>query len=101
MGNGREKVRLTAYLLWFVLGGFGAHRFYLRQKKVGYMLLVYSAGTLLIDLLLSEYFDFFQDETFYWLTTIPLMIFLLVDAFKISGWVDEINEKERGPHVFD
>jgi len=101
MDNMRKKVRLTAYLLWIVLGGFGAHRFYLRQKKVGFILLIYTSVTILMDWLLGEYIEFFRSELFYWVTTIPLMIFLLIDVFKISGWVDNINEEERGAHVFD
>jgi len=53
---------------------------------------------IIIDNIAFEFFpdvDFFADQTFFWLTMVPLWIFLLRDAFKIPRWVDEFNQKDR------
>ena len=33
--NEKKKSKIAAYLLWFFLGGFGAHQFYLGNIKTG------------------------------------------------------------------
>ena len=73
----QKKSTGAAYLLWFFLGGFGAHRFYLGQN-----------GTAIAQLLLA---------LFGW---IPLFIgwavlgiWLLVDAFLIPGMIEQQNMK--------
>jgi len=104
MNSTKQKSKPISYLLWFLLGGFGAHRFYLRRKRTAFILLGYSLITMVIDFVAIEYFphvNFFSDETFYWLTTIPLWIFLLTDVFRISSWLEEINREDKGPSVFD
>ena len=69
-----------AFLFWFFLGGLGGHRFYLGRT-----------GSAVAQLLMS---------IFGWLTVwfflglfllIPLGIWLLVDAFLISGMVEAHN----------
>lgn len=67
-----EKSKLFAYLFWFFLGGFGAHRFYLGRIKTGIaqLLLSVSGMFLLVPL-------------------IPLLIWLIVDAFLIPRMVAE------------
>lgn len=90
--DAQKKSAGVSYLLWFFLGGFGAHRFYLGQTG--------TAATQLILFLLG------------WLTIwilglgllllIPLGIWLLVDAFLIPGIVRQENMKivdmlSRGP----
>jgi TM2 domain-containing membrane protein YozV len=72
-----KKSTGAAYLLWFFLGGFGAHRFYLGQT-----------GTAIAQLLLG---------LLGWLPLfvgwIILGIWLLVDAFLIPGIIQEQNLK--------
>jgi len=77
-----KKSAGVAYLLWFFLGGFGGHRFYLGQTG--------SAVALLILSILS------------WLTIlvgvgiaglIVVGIWVLVDAFLIPGLVREFNQR--------
>jgi TM2 domain-containing membrane protein YozV len=72
-----KKSTGAAYLLWFFLGGFGAHRFYLGQT-----------GTAITQLLLCV------------LGWLPLFIgwmilgvWWLIDAFLIPGIIEEQNMK--------
>ena len=75
-----KKSAGTAFLLWFFLGGFGGHRFYLGQtgpaigmivlNLLGWLTLVFVVGFFLLG---------------------ALSIWWLVDAFLISGWVQKHN----------
>jgi TM2 domain-containing membrane protein YozV len=65
-----KKTALVAYLLWFFLGWFGGHNFYLGR-----------IGVAVTQLILS-------------LTVVGLIItvvWVLVDAFLIPGWVRQQN----------
>jgi TM2 domain-containing membrane protein YozV len=65
-----KKTALVAYLLWFFLGWFGGHNFYLERT-----------GVAVTQLILS-------------LTAVGLVItiiWVLVDAFLIPGWVRRQN----------
>lgn len=72
----------AAYLLWFFLGGFGAHRFYLGQTGtaitqlilfiLGWLTVIVGVGLLLL---------------------IPLGIWLFVDLFLIPGIIQNENMK--------
>jgi TM2 domain-containing membrane protein YozV len=65
-----KKTALTAYLLWFFVGLFGGHNFYLKRT-----------GVAITQLILS-------------LTVIGLVvtgIWVLVDAFLIPNWVRNQN----------
>ncbi len=82
MYDANRKSVGVAYLLWLFLGGFGAHRFYLRQT-----------GTAVVQLLMS---------ILGWMTVwvgvgllllIPLGIWLLIDAILIPGIAREHNMK--------
>lgn len=73
-----QKSTGVAYLLWFFLGGFGGHRFYLGKS-----------GTAVAQLIITIV-GFF--------TLIPLIvtgIWLLVDLFLIPGIIREHSEKVR------
>lgn len=97
MAEPRAKRRRTSYFLWFFLGSLGGHRFYLRHIRAGFALFGYTVTMTITDYIAFEFFpdvDFFTNQTFFWLTMIPLWIFLLTDAFKIPKWVDEFNQKE-------
>lgn len=45
--SGAGKSQGVAYLLWFFLGFFGAHRFYLRQTGTG-LLWLFTGGLFLV-----------------------------------------------------
>jgi len=67
-----KKTALVAYLLWFFLGWFGGHNFYLERT-----------GVAVTQLILS-------------LTVVGLtitIIWVLVDAFLIPGWVRRQNNQ--------
>lgn len=97
----KPKTRKAAYLWWFFLGGLGAHRFYLRQKRAGYLIIAYVVITTVVDLLFYDTAPFFYNGTFAMMTNVPFWAFLLSEAFRIPKWVDKINDEEHGHHVFD
>jgi TM2 domain-containing membrane protein YozV len=65
-----KKTALVAYILWFFLGLFGAHNFYLGRTGVAVAQLILSL--ILVGLVI----------TFVW---------VIVDAFLIPGWVRRQN----------
>jgi len=65
-----KKTALIAYVLWFFLGLFGGHNFYLRRTGVAVAQLILSLT--LIGMLVT-------------------MVWVLVDAFLIPGWVRNEN----------
>ncbi|WP_425255140.1 TM2 domain-containing protein [Mammaliicoccus sciuri] len=73
----KGKKTSIAYILLIFIGGLGGHRFYL--EKTG------SAVGLLLLTLLTGWFTFF----------IPSLIWIIVDACLIPGYINENNEKIR------
>jgi TM2 domain-containing membrane protein YozV len=70
----RRKSKGMAYLLWFFLGAFGGHRFYVGDIGIAIgMILVWIIG----------WFTFF----------IPTTIWFIIDAFLLSKRVDKYNEQ--------
>jgi TM2 domain-containing membrane protein YozV len=67
-----KKTALVAYLLWFFVGIFGAHNFYLKRTGVAVTQLILSIT--IFGMLI----------TIFW---------VLVDAFLIPGWVRDQNNK--------
>jgi TM2 domain-containing membrane protein YozV len=65
-----KKTALVAYLLWFFLGWFGGHNFYLERTGVAVTQLILSLT--IVGLLIT-------------------IIWVLVDAFLIPGWVRRQN----------
>ena len=65
-----KKTVLVAYLLWFFLGMFGGHNFYL--KRIGV-----AVAQLILTITLVG--------------TLITLIWVLVDAFLIPGWVRNQN----------
>lgn len=72
-----KKSSTVAYVLWFFLGVFGGHRFYLGKIGSGF-------GMLALNLLTS------------WFTFgIPIVIWWIVDAFLIKNMLKEDEAKIR------
>lgn len=65
-----KKTALIAYLLWFFIGLFGAHNFYLERTGVAVTQLILSLT--IVGMLI----------TVFW---------VLVDAFLIPGWIRKQN----------
>ena len=68
-----------AFVLWLFLGGLGIHRFYLNRRH---------ALTILILTLVGVFSSAF-------LFGIPILfgvfVWVIIDAFRIPGWVREYN----------
>jgi len=80
MYDARKKSGVVAFLLWLFLGGVGAHRFYLGRTSSGVaQLLLFILGWLTV----SAYIGVFL--------LVPLYVWVLIDAFQISGIVREHN----------
>ncbi|WP_411842484.1 TM2 domain-containing protein [Salinicoccus sp. HZC-1] len=76
-----QKTKGIAFILWFFLGGFGAHRFYMGDIGYGTAM----AAVTVIGAILTLGMSLFVTG-----------IWVLVDAFLISGRIDKINEaRER------
>ncbi|WP_434621516.1 TM2 domain-containing protein [Tabrizicola sp. M-4] len=82
--SNEKKSAGVAYLLWFFLGGFAAHRFYLGSVGIGIVQLILCWGGLLLSGILIG---------------IPLLIIFaiwwIVDVFLISGLVDKDANNKR------
>lgn len=70
----KKKSKGVSFLLWFFLGGFGAHRFYLGDIGI--------AIGMIVVCIIS-----------WFLLMIPIGIWMLVELFLISGRVDRINDQ--------
>ncbi|RAP76971.1 TM2 domain-containing protein [Paenibacillus montanisoli] len=69
------KNMLVAYILWFFLGSFGAHRFYMKKT-----------GTAVTQLIL----------TITIIGCIVTAVWVLIDAFLLHGMVKEENQRVEG-----
>lgn len=65
-----KKTALVAYLLWFFLGLFGGHNFYLKRTGVAVAQLVL---------------------TITFIGMVVSLIWVIIDAFLIPGWVRNQN----------
>ncbi|MGE5703685.1 MAG: TM2 domain-containing protein [Clostridia bacterium] len=70
----KKKSKGIAYLLWFLLGSLGGHRFYVGDIGLAIGLIV---------VWIIGWFTLF----------IPTLIWLLVDVFLLSGRVDKKNDE--------
>ena len=71
----RPKDKTVAWLLWFFLSGFGAHRFYFGHTGMGVLYIVLALTSFLV---------------------IPGMVWFvlwIIDATKINTWVEESYPK--------
>lgn len=77
-----KKSILVGYLLWWLLGIFGGHRFYLGKSGSAIAMLLIS----LFSLPLMFVFIGF-------VTILITIIWALVDAFLIPGWIRDWNNR--------
>jgi TM2 domain-containing membrane protein YozV len=78
--DAHKKSAVVAYLLWWFLGSFGAHRFYLGKTGSAVVLLLITLTSIALMLVLIGFITF-----------MAVPVWLLVDAFLIPGIVRESN----------
>jgi TM2 domain len=119
--DANKKSKLVAYLMWFFLGAFGAHRFYTRQTLsaviqlllwVGAMVLYYIAMKPMFEYIAAHpeaasnpedpavkqameqiFLQAFQSPLFYAGAAMAVVFafWWLADAFLIPGWIRRHN----------
>lgn len=90
------KSKGTAYMLWFFLGGFSAHRFYIgnngeKQLSLGIIGISFIIITYIIPYEAVVGKLVFAGLTL--LTILPWAIWVFIDLFKISSLVDSANNE--------
>jgi TM2 domain-containing membrane protein YozV len=86
MYQANQKSATTAFLLWFFLGFWGAHRFYCGKTGTGIVYVSIALVTLFLALI-----TFFISGAGALLTAWILWIWQIVDVFLISGWIKQHN----------
>ena len=76
-----SKSPAIAYLLWFFLGGFGIHRFYLGRVGSGIAMLVLLVASIILSVAVIGALGY-----------IALVIWWIVDAFLIPGMARDFNQ---------
>ncbi|MEM9060770.1 MAG: TM2 domain-containing protein [Pseudomonadota bacterium] len=93
------KSLVTAYVFWVVLPGLGAHRFYLKRPLSGLFLLMICLTGMVLAIFgtsarIPEYV--MAGGT----CVLAVLVWWILDAFFIPGWVDQINEEGQDrPYV--
>lgn len=82
--NTRKKSFPTALLLAFILGIFGAHRYYVRRIPTGLMQLGLTVLGFLTQWLLIGY-----------VFTFLVVAWVIIDLFRVHAMVEEVNTEIR------
>lgn len=80
--DANKKSAMVAYALWFFLGMFGAHRFYLDRSGSAAAQLLITIVSCFLMVLIIGFFSLFA-----------VGVWVLVDAFLIPDWVREQNNR--------
>lgn len=80
--DANKKSAMVAYALWFFLGMFGAHRFYLDRSGSGAAQLLLTIGSFILLAIVIGAFSL-----------LAVAVWVLVDAFMIPDWVREYNNR--------
>jgi len=100
----RPAYTMRTYILWFILGSIGMHRFYLGYWRTGLAYIAYLTVTLIIELSILDKMPSLSWETrenislsftgFIW-------TILFIDVFLIRGLIDRANEKFTAAQAFN
>lgn len=88
MYQANQKSATSAYLLWFFLGFWGAHRFYCGKTGTAIVYVAIASVTVFLALI-----TFFIGGVGAFLTAWILWIWQIVDVFLISSWIREHNNR--------
>lgn len=80
--DANKKSVLVAYLLWFLLGVLGAHRFYLGRTSSAVAMLLISLVSFPLMLVAVGFVTWFA-----------VIVWAVIDLFLIPGIVREFNER--------
>lgn len=80
--DANKKSGVVAYLLWFFLGGFGAHRFYLGSTGPAIAQLVITLVSIVLSVVAVGLIGF-----------VVVGIWVLIDAFLIPGMIQDYNSR--------
>ncbi|MFG0283865.1 MAG: TM2 domain-containing protein [Phycisphaerales bacterium JB039] len=78
MSTSASKSTTVAYLLWFFLGGFGAHRFYLGKTRSAFGMIGLSLGSAVLSVIFIGLLGY-----------VALLAWWIYDATQIGKWVSE------------
>ncbi len=76
--NENPKTTMVAYLLWFFLGPWGAHRFYMGRKGSGFGMLGLMIGSIVLTAVAVGLIGF-----------LAVFVWWVVDAFLLHKWLKE------------
>jgi len=78
-----KKSLPVAYVLWFLIGGLGIHRFYLGDSRSGGIILGCAVGAIVLGMAIHPFFSILWAVVGVW---------WLVDLFLMPGLVRKANE---------
>lgn len=84
----QRKEPVVAWILWFFLGVFGGHRFYLKQYTEGFMLL---GAWVFLVLILSSLFGVVGLPTLGVVCIVLVWVWWIVEAFTLNSNIRKAN----------
>ena len=86
----RGKDKTIAYLLWFFLGYFGGHRFYMGKtgSAVG-MLVTYILSWMTVFIVIG------------FIGFVAMFIWWIIDAINLGKWIDAHNQKVESEIIYE
>ncbi|OYD06934.1 TM2 domain-containing protein [Paludifilum halophilum] len=87
----QKKSVVLAYVLWFFLGAFGAHRYYAGKIASGLIFL----GMTIVCWILATIVTIITFGLLGWIFLLPITIWWIVDAFLLHGLIHQANVKKE------